>query len=158
MNRRALLQTGMGGMAMLFAGGLSEQQMPRQWLPDHIESTDPLWGMLQGAVVGIDEARGLMTATFNDIIQRMDGRPLSIGGFLMPLDARQRFTHFVLTRRNSSCPFCPPNEPTEAIEVMAEQAMEYAPNEFVVSGQFHVVGESSEGLFYRLSNARVRPA
>lgn len=156
MKRRTFLQIGLVGGGAVLSGGLGFQEMPAQWAPDHVESDDPSWRLLSGAQWSIDEARGLMTANFTDLIRRMDGHDLTISGFLMPLDARRRFTHFVLTRRNSSCPFCPPNEPTDAIEVFGTQNLEFTADPYVVSGRFQIVSESSDGLFYRLSAASVR--
>jgi hypothetical protein len=126
------------------------------WIPGHIENNDPTWSVLNTAQTAIDEAHGTMTANFTDPIRHMDGQQLTIGGFLMPLDSRQQFTHFVLTRRNSSCPFCPPNLPTEAIEVFASTPLTYGPDEYAITGRFQIVASSAEGLFYRITNASTR--
>jgi hypothetical protein len=156
MNRRLFLRSaflfGAGASLTAFAPSTSNQT----WIPGHVENNDPSWAILNGAQTAIDEAHGTMTAQFTDAIRHMDGQQLSIGGFLMPLDSRDRFTHFVLTRRNSTCPFCPPNLPTEAIEVFAAQPLEFEPNEFSVTGRFQVVAQTAEGLFYRLNNATTR--
>lgn len=156
MNRRTLLRLGLTAGALPLLGALTPQQMPQSWIPGHVQNNDPSWGVLNGAQVAIDEHRGTMTASFTDMIRHMDQHDLTIGGFLLPLDSRQQFTHFVLTRRNSSCPFCPPNLPTEAIEVFATTPLEYSPDEFLVSGRLQIATESTEGLFYRLNNAHVR--
>lgn len=156
MNRRLFLQSSLivGAMPLLMA--LTPQPMPQAWVPGHVQNNDPNWGVLNGAQVAVDEARGLMTAQFTDAIRGMQGHSLTIGGFLMPLDANAAFTHFVLTRRNSSCPFCPPNLPTEAIEVFAARPLEYGPDEYSVSGTLQLVQTSADGLFYRMANASVR--
>ena len=112
--------------------------------------------LFKEAQVAINEGNGSMTAQFTDPIRQLSGQPVTIGGFVMPLDSRARFTHFVLTRRNSSCPFCPPNLPTEAIEVFSAQPLEYGPDEYAVNGHFQIIQESSEGLFYRITAASVQ--
>ena len=156
MNRRLFLRSSFLLGSSLCLMGLASQSMPQAWVPGHVENNDPNWGILNGAQVAVDETHGVMTAQFTDLIRQMQGRTLTIGGFLMPLDARAQFTHFVLTRRNASCPFCPPNLPTEAIEVFATQPLEYGPDEFCVSGRLDLIQSSSEGLFYKVTNASVR--
>ena len=156
MNRREFLKTSiLGGSA---AGLLAFQpdDRPVPYIPGHVESTDPLWGILHGAKVTIDDKRGLMTAEFTDVIKKLDGEIFTIGGFILPIDSKPKFSHFILTRRNSSCPFCPPNEPTEAIEIFATQALEYTPNDVTITGKMKLVAESDAGLFYQLSDAIVR--
>jgi hypothetical protein len=136
--------------------GLQEQQAPPGWIPGHVVSVDPLWNTLYGARVTYDEARGLLVASFSEVIRRMNGEQATISGFVLPFESSRRFRHFALTRRNSSCPFCTPNEPTEAVEVFAATPIEYTPDEYRATGRFEIVAESGEGLFYRLHDARVR--
>lgn len=159
LRRRALLKAAFGlGAAVCTGAAFEEQPLPQGWIPGHVESQDPTWQSLFEPRVAFDEARGIMTAALTDAVRAMHGRDLRIGGFILPISASPRFTHFVLTRRNASCPFCAPNEPTEAIEVFLSQPVEFRPDEMVVSGRFEVISESSEGLFYRLRGATMRSA
>ena len=96
-----------------------------------------------------------MKAAFTPDIRALEGKPFRIGGFMLPLDTRSSFTHFVLTRRNTTCSFCPPNELTEAIEIFAVSDLTFTADEYVVSGVFETIADSAEGLFYRLRDARV---
>lgn len=157
MNRRLFLKSAaiLGALIPLMGFAVQQAPMPA-WVPGHIENNDPNWGILNGAQTSIDEARGVMTAQFTDMIRHMDGQTVTIGGFILPLDSQQQFSHFVLTRRNSGCPFCPPNLPTEAVEVFATAPVRFDPNEFAATGRFQIIQSTSEGLFYRLNNARVR--
>lgn len=154
-DRRGMLRGLVLGPSAFVLMAWIEQERPDLGAPLHIQNNDPYWGILNSAPVSIDEKRGLMVASFNDRIVAMNGARISIGGFLLPLDAEQSFDHFVLTRRNSTCAFCPPNEPTEAIEVFAGQTMEFSADEFTVTGIFEAVGEATDGLFYRLRDATV---
>ena len=74
---------------------------------------------------------------------------------MLPDEPSLTSAHFVLTRRSAGCPFCPPNEPTEAIEVFSVASMEYTQAPVTVSGQLHLVARSETGLFYRLDHAKV---
>src|SRR4051812_48668764 len=103
MNRRFFLRLATVWVAAAGAGvAMPAYAVQQTWVPGHVVNNDPTWSILNGAQVAIDESRGTMTAQFTDPIRHMDGQALTIGGFVMPLDSRARFTHFVLTRRNSS--------------------------------------------------------
>lgn len=156
MNRRAMLKLACLGPAWLAAGGFIIEPAPGDWSPHQRESSDPLWPVLNGAALDYDPARGVMTARFTDAIRRMDGRTITVTGFFMPLDPRPASAHFLLTRRNSACPFCPGNEPTEAIEIFASQPFGFSRDPLEATGRFQLVSESADGLFYRLHNAQVK--
>ena len=74
---------------------------------------------------------------------------------MMPVVANVMSNHFVITRRSATCPFCPPNEPTEAIEVFSRNFVQYTDRPVTVEGRFHLVANSEKGLFYRLDAATV---
>lgn len=139
----------------LALSGFTIQEMPDPAAPVHIQNDDPGWTILNRAKVTIDEDKGFMIASFDDAAKALDGKPFTIGGFMLPLDASQSFTHFVLTRRNTTCAFCPPNEPTEAIEVFTDRDLSFTQDEYRVSGTLELVAEASEGLFYRMRGATV---
>jgi hypothetical protein len=61
----------------------------------------------------------------------------------------------MLVRRNTGCPFCPPNAPTEALEVFSQKPVRYTGEEIVMTGRLKLVGASSEGLFFQLKDADV---
>jgi hypothetical protein len=163
MDRRRLLKAG-AQLSLMGAGWLgasafiSEQQAPSEWAPHRVESSDPLWPMLNGATLSYDAEKGVLKANFTDTIRSYHGKAFTIGGFYMPLDARRAANHFLLTRRNSSCPFCPGNEPTEAVEIFADRPVPFTKEPLTASGRFELVAESADGLFYRLRQAQVRLA
>ena len=74
-------------------------------------------------------------------------------GFILPLEASPSSRHFMLVRRNTGCPFCPPNAPTEAVEVMAQAPVAYTGEEVRMSGRLRLVPSSGDGLFFRLDGA-----
>lgn len=61
----------------------------------------------------------------------------------------------ILTRRSAGCPFCPPNEPTEAIQITTTMAVHYTQAPIMVEGKLHLVSHSKDGLFYRFDKARL---
>lgn len=120
---------------------------------DH--SDDLRWVSFHDAKIVADDARGIYKATFSPALARMEGRPLDITGYMLPVEPTTHSAHFILTRRSTGCPFCPPNEPTEAIEVFAAAPVDYTQAPVTLQGRLHLVGQSQTGLFYRLDQAKV---
>lgn len=135
--------------------GLTEQPMPQKWLPRHPESLDPTWTLLLQTKVVTDHAKGLMTATFPESVKRLAGKPFSIEGFILPLSAGRQAMHFALTRRNTSCRFCPPSEPTESVEVMLTRPIKMTGALITVRGELGLLASSDLGMFYQLKGALV---
>jgi hypothetical protein len=133
--------------------GFTTEPMVQQWNGGHPESLDPTWNLLNEAKVAVDGKNGLMTAQFTDDLKQMAGKPTKIEGFMLPLSVAQKTIHFVLTRRNSGCPFCPPNQPTEAVEVLATRAIKMTNNLITISGNFALQKSSDMGMFYQLLEA-----
>lgn len=121
-----------------------------------LEHEDDLrWVTFHDAKIAADEARGEYRATFSPLLAKMDGRAFSITGYMMPVEPTTHAAHFLLTRRSAGCPFCPPNEPTEAIEVFALKPVDYVQAPVTVAGRLRLVAHSAGGLFFRLDHAKV---
>ena len=124
----------------------------------HYTNNDPEWAVLRQAKVGEDRARGLLTAEFPASIKALAGRPLRISGFMSPLETGADTRHFIVTRRSTTCPFCPPNAATEAVEVRLDRPVQRTDEEVVVVGRLSLVATSDEGLFYALGGASLQPS
>lgn len=128
-----------------------------QWGPngngtlDHAD--DRRWLIFAQASITADDARGVYVATFPPAIRRLNGARVTITGYMLPLEPSTLATHFVLTRRSTGCPFCPPNEPAEAIEIRAQRPLRYTQQPTSLSGRLRLVTQSATGLFYRLEAA-----
>ena len=116
---------------------------------------DLRWTFFHDAKISADDAKGEYRATFSPSLAKMEGRPFSITGYMLPVEASTHAAHFVLTRRSAGCPFCPPNEPTEAIEIFSLKPVDYTQAPVTVAGRLHLVARSETGLFYRLDQAKV---
>jgi hypothetical protein len=141
--------------AMLGLCGFSIQQAPLRYDPNHYENNDPAWSLLNEATVSADTRSGEYKAAFPADLQTLQAKAFTISGFMLPLDPGSKASHFALVRRNTACPFCPPNEPTEAIEIFSPAPVGYTGQELSVTGRLTLVASSSRGLFYRLDQARV---
>ena len=139
-------------VAAVVVCGFQPQALPPGFA-GHIEAPEVLWDVLATATVKADTAKGVYRATFPDAVKGYEGASIKISGFFLPIETSTKPRHFALSRRNLGCPFCPPSQPTEVIEVMATQGV--APNSdlITVEGRLRLVAESSQGLFYRLEGA-----
>jgi hypothetical protein len=123
--------------------------------PAHYENNDPIWDLLNKATVVSDMAKGEYSAKFPATLVALQSKPFRISGFITPLETSRASTHFLLVRRNTGCPFCPPNAPTEAIEVLSQTPIKYTGEEIALVGHFKLISSSAEGLFYRLDDAEI---
>lgn len=123
--------------------------------PKHFQNDDPVWDVLNRTRVVTDRAKGEYRATFPTDLKAREGAPFRIPGFILPLETSSRSVHFMIVRRNTGCPFCPPNAPTEAVEVRTPAPVSYTGDEVVASGRLHLVSSSADGLFFQLLDAVV---
>ena len=163
MTRTAPLRTLTAVLALGWAGVAPAQFYPGgtvKWGPlgngrlDHAD--DRRWTILHDVRIRADDAKGVYIATFGRDMTDLEGRPFTITGYMLPVETGLDARHFVLTRRSTGCPFCPPNEPTEAIEVFAVTPLAYTHAPIAVKGRMHLVRTTAQGLFYRLD--QVSPA
>ena len=152
------------GLAVLVApiasiAGASYGTSVRNWGPngngtlDHKD--DQQWVGFHDAQVTADAKAGTYTARFGPLLQKMDGQPIAISGYMMPLGTMLESNHFILPRRSPGCPFCPPNEPMEAIEVFSSRFVKGTQLPITVEGRLRLVGNSERGLFLRIDAARI---
>lgn len=139
--------------AQFFSGGDSIWGPNGNGTLDHED--DLQWVFFHDAKITADEAKGIYTATFPAGLRKEDGINFSITGYMLPIESRGTSAHFVLTRRSAGCPFCPPNEPTEAIEVFSAKPVAYTQSPVTVEGVLHLVSHSEKGLFFRMDKAKV---
>ncbi len=123
-------------------------------LVQHATNNDPAWGTLADTAVSEDKDKGLLLARFGPAVSRLKGADFEISGFMTPLETALQTRHFILTRRDTTCPFCPPNRPTEAVEVELDRPMAFTRDEVRVEGRLQLNASSEASLFYRLTGAK----
>ena len=130
----------------------------QQALVNHRTNNDPNWIVLSHTVVAEDAVRGVLNASFDPGLRDLAGRPFTISGYMTPLEDNPLTRHFIITRRDPTCPFCPPNAPTEAIEVRTRTPTVFTHEEVAVSGRLKLVASSDQGLFFQLEDAAIASA
>lgn len=98
---------------------------------------------------------GLMVPVFPSALLALDGRPVKLQGFVMPLDAGLGQSHFLLSSVPTTCPYCVPAGPEGLVEVHVAAPVRFTPQAILVAGRLAVLKADKYGLFYRLEDARV---
>jgi hypothetical protein len=157
LGRSALRPTlaAVGAAALILGLGAADAPPTLTYNPNHYQNNDPLWEVLNQTQVTADTAKGEYRAKFPPGVLARGDKPVRITGFILPLEPKSYSAHFMLVRRNTGCPFCPPNAPTEAVEIFARKPFQYMGDEIAVTGRLQLVSASSEGLFYRIDSADV---
>ena len=102
-----------------------------------------------------DDARGIFTAAHPPAVKALVGKTLTIPGFIMPLDAATRGTHFLLSKYTPVCAFCPPGEPNEVVEVQTARPILFSAKLVKVTGTFALENNGDNGLFFKMTGASV---
>jgi hypothetical protein len=90
---------------------------------------------------------------FNTDQMALHQRSQRVQGFMMPLEAGEKQSHFLLTSVPLTCSFCTPGGPESMVEVRTKSPVRYSMEPVVVEGRFQVLSDDPYGLYYRLSDA-----
>jgi hypothetical protein len=102
-----------------------------------------------------DLARGLFVADHPPEVRALDGRVVSISGFMLSTDPMGFSTDFILTRYTPVCAFCPPGAPNEAVQVTLTRVITPIRGLITVRGRLHLEKDATSGLFFRLDGAEI---
>jgi hypothetical protein len=111
------------------------------------------WDRLMQAELRYDETS--VTARFPPDIAALDGKLVKLVGFVLPLEASEKQQHFLLTSNPPSCFFHIPGGAAGAVEVFATKGIAVVDDPVVLEGRFQALGSSTEGVVYRLRDARL---
>jgi len=120
----------------------------------HIPHTkSPLWDQLAACKVHTDYRKGEYSIILTQQVQAMDGKSIIADGFMLPLESTPHFTHFLLSKRSPTCPYCPPGAPNEIIEVFTRSPMEWSDQLVSMRGTMQLVQDKNAGIFFQMRNA-----
>lgn len=118
-----------------------------------LPSQDGTWSVLRQTHIELDFKRGTYVATYPPKVKALVGKTLVVEGFVTPVKAETEFRHFLLMPYAPGCPFCPPADFNEIIEVTVDRAIRAETRLFKVTGKFATQDNGKEGLFFRLDEA-----
>ena len=119
-------------------------------------SKDNMWNTLGKTVVSLDEKQYTYSAKYPQAVKDLNNKELTIKGFELPLDATEKFKHFILSKRTPTCPYCPPGEPNEIVEIFTAKPVKWSENLVTVTGKFSLINNQNFGMFFKLDNATVK--
>lgn len=109
------------------------------------------WRLL--SQVELVKAKDRFIPQFAKGVSELDTREVLVQGFMMPLQAGEKQTHFVLSSMPQSCMFCMPGGPEQMVEVRSKTAIKYTLEPVVLKGRMAVLKDDPTGVFYRLTDA-----
>ncbi len=143
------------GCAFFLLTGFTSQPADERAAQSELpQSKDSMWKTLGETKVAFNHDAGTYSAKIPEPVKALDRKTIKISGFMLPLEAEEKFKHFLLSKRTPTCPYCPPGEPNEIIEVYADQATEWDDNLVTYEGTFELVNNQDLGVFFKLTKAQ----
>ncbi|WP_250631936.1 DUF3299 domain-containing protein [Rhodoflexus caldus] len=122
----------------------------------HKEKSAALWNLLRN--VAYEKNNVFYEARFSDELQALEGKEVSLKGFVIPLESSEN-THFVLSYfPYASCFFCGGSGPESVVEVHAQKPIAFTDKPVVIRGILRLNNDDPEQLFFALEDAVVEKA
>lgn len=140
------------GVALLACAFTSQPLNERQAQGLLPQSKHALWATFAKCKVDLDPKQYTYSIHFTPEVKAMDGKPFTISGFMLPLESTETFKHFLLSKRTPTCPFCPPGEPNEIVEVFAKTPMKWEDRMVTMTGTLALTNQADKGLFFQMKD------
>ncbi len=116
------------------------------------ERSDVLpWSLLTDVKTKVEKNRIL--PIFSAPVMALNQKSQRVQGFMMPLEPGEKQRHFLLSSVPLTCSFCVPGGPESMVEVKTKTPVKYSMEPVVVEGQFAVLKDDPNGLYYRINDA-----
>ncbi len=117
-----------------------------------VQSDDRLWKDFAKCKIKTD--RNLSgSITYTSGVKAIDGKKVTISGFMQPLEAKDKFSHFLLSKNAPTCAYCPPSKPNEVVEVFTSGQVMWKQDLITISGTLILVNDGSRGVFFQMKDA-----
>lgn len=117
---------------------------------------DPLWTQFVKCDVSYDNNNGAYSIKLTPEVKALDGKTVTLRGFILPLDASDRTSHFLLTRNTPVCLYCPPGEPNEVVEVTSPHGIEWTKSIVTVTGKLELIQNNEQALFFKIKASQAK--
>lgn len=115
------------------------------------------WTVLTDVALKYRHEKRRLMPVFNASVQAMQGSPVRVQGYLMPLTPGTTHTRFLLTSVPLTCPYCTPGGPESMVDVEAREPVRYVEKGVVMQGRLQVLPDDDQGRYYRLVDAVAVP-
>jgi hypothetical protein len=93
---------------------------------------------------------------FSDEIKQLEGKEVTIKGFIIPTEGYKSHTEFILSAfPYSMCFFCGGAGPETVIEVISKDAVEFTAESIILKGKLSLNDDDINRLMYALSDAEL---
>ncbi len=130
-------------------GQPADERKAQEALP---QSHDDMWTALGRCKVHLNHKTYMYSIDYTAAVKAMENTPVTISGFMMPLESTETFSHFLLSKRTPTCPFCPPGEPNEIVEIFTKKPLKWDEGLIVVTGTMKFTKNPELGLFFQLKD------
>jgi hypothetical protein len=117
---------------------------------------DKLWSELSKCTVDYDNDKGTYSIHLTPDVMALDGKTITVRGFVLPMDGSDRTRHFLLSRNTPVCMYCPPGQPNEVVEVKAAHAIPWTDKIVLVTGKLSLINDEEKALFFKIENAEAK--
>jgi hypothetical protein len=109
------------------------------------------WSVLTATKTRTEKNRVLPAFAEQQLV--LNQKTQRVQGFMMPLEAGEKQTHFLLSSVPLTCGFCMPGGPESMVEVKTRTPVKYTLDPVTVEGKFAVLNDDPYGLYYRITDA-----
>src|SRR6059036_1152979 len=104
------------------------------------------WSLLSAATIKM--AKGKLGPDFPAALRPFSGKTVKLQGYILPIEAGQTHSYFLLSAWSPTCPFCQTAGPEAMVEVRARTAVKYSIDPVVVEGRLMLLENVPGGVFY----------
>jgi uncharacterized protein len=122
-------------------------------VPEGVVGWDTL-GNLDVRTEVIAPLQAIFHTDYSEEIKALDGQEVKLMGFIYPLEGGLEHARFLLTAWPPSCPFCLPAGPSQMVEVLCEEPVEFTEGAILMAGRFEVLEDDPSGMYYRMHDAK----
>lgn len=141
-------------VVLLLCGFNGQSSTERKAQRDLPTSPDGIWEVLGKTEYDYDEQDMPQVGEFPETVKKLAGQKITISGFILPLEASEKFTHLILSRNPMTCGFCLPGGPHELIDVWLDSPIKWEDGMVKVSGTFELAGKDELGLLYKINHGK----
>ena len=135
------------------SGQPSDELTAQKLLP---QIRDELWSKLVRCKLDYDENKGIYSIHVTPEVKALDGKTITVRGFVLPMDGSDRTQHFLISRNTPVCLYCPPGQPNEVVEVQAKRPIAWTNKAVAVTGKLSLINDGEQALFFKIENGEVK--
>lgn len=117
-----------------------------------IRTNDQIWKEFAKCKMKMNQELSY-SITYVPSVKAMNHKNITISGFILPLEAKNKFSHFLLSKNAPTCAFCPPGAPNEVVEVFSSKPLMWKEDLITFSGTLNLVNDGKTGVFFQMKDA-----